>query len=184
MEPKIPAACVQLEANLKAVDDKVAQADEPKLDTERIQRALDRCRTGKAVELKSAGGNNAFLTGPLEMRTGVTLLVDKGVTLFGSRDAALYEATGNTGGTGKITVTAANANNVNAGLIGKNETVNLSRENYFFANADTLYVADSDSPKNTSADSSLGDGGLQKWTMSDGTWMLDYTISDGLEPRR
>ena len=94
VEPKIPAACVQLEANLKAVDDKVAPADEPKLDTERIQKALDGCGTGKAVELKSAGGNNAFLTGPLEMRTGVTLLVDKGVTLFGSRDAALYEVTG------------------------------------------------------------------------------------------
>ena len=26
------------------------------------------------------------------MRTGVTLLVDKGVTLFGSRDAAVYES--------------------------------------------------------------------------------------------
>ena len=50
---------------------------------------------------------------------------------------------GNSGGTGKITVTAANANNVNAGLIGKDETVNLSPQNYFFANADTLYVADS-----------------------------------------
>ena len=93
-EPKIPAACVQLQAKLKAVDDKVASDDESKLDTERIQKALDGCVPGKAVELKTAGGNDAFLTGPLEMRTGVTLLVDKGVTLFGSRDAALYEVTG------------------------------------------------------------------------------------------
>jgi polygalacturonase len=46
-----------------------------------------------AVELKPASGNNAFLTGPLEMRTGVTLLIDEGVTLFGSRDPALYELT-------------------------------------------------------------------------------------------
>jgi polygalacturonase len=44
-----------------------------------------------AVELTPASGNNAFLSGPLEMRTGVTLLIDEGVTLFGSRDAALYE---------------------------------------------------------------------------------------------
>ena len=94
VEPKIPAACVQLEAKLKAVDDKVTPADESKLDTERIQKALDWCGPGMAVELKTAGGDNAFLTGPLEMRTGVTLLVDKGVTLFGSRDAALYEVTG------------------------------------------------------------------------------------------
>jgi hypothetical protein len=88
---------------------------------------------------------------------------------------------GNSGGTGKVTVTAANANNVNAGLIGKNETVNLSPENYFFANPDTLYVADSGAPKNTSADSPLGDGGLQKWTLSKGTWTLDYTLSAGLD---
>jgi polygalacturonase len=94
VEPKIPAVCVQLEAKLKAVDDKVASADESKLDSERIQKALDGCAPGMAVELRTVAGNNAFLTGPLEMRTGVTLLVDKGVTLFGSRDAALYEVTG------------------------------------------------------------------------------------------
>ena len=93
-EPKIPAACLHLEAKLKAVDDKIAPADESKLDTERIQKALDGCEAGKAVELNAAGDNNAFLTGPLEMRTGVTLLIDKGVTLFGSRDAALYEMAG------------------------------------------------------------------------------------------
>jgi PEP-CTERM motif len=86
-----------------------------------------------------------------------------------------------TRGTGKITVNAANANNVNAGLIGKDMTVNLSPENYFFANPDTLYVADSGSPKNTSANSPLGDGGLQKWTLSSGTWTLDYTLSAGLD---
>jgi hypothetical protein len=98
----------------------------------------------------------------------------------GGNGPAQLPGFGNSGGTGKITVTAATANNVNAGLIGKNETVNLSPENYFFANADTLYVADSGSPKNTSADSPLGDGGLQKWTLSKGTWTLDYTLSAGL----
>jgi hypothetical protein len=99
----------------------------------------------------------------------------------GGKGPAMLPGFGNSGGTGKITVTAANANNVNAGLVGEDMTVNLSPENYFFANADTLYVADSGSPKNTSADSSLGDGGLQKWTLSDGTWTLDYTISGGLD---
>jgi hypothetical protein len=88
---------------------------------------------------------------------------------------------GNSGGTGKITVTAANANNVNAGLVGQNKTVNLSPENYFFASADTMYVADSGAPKNDSANSPLGDGGLQKWTLSNGTWTLDYTLSAGLD---
>jgi polygalacturonase len=90
-EPKIPASCTQLPAQLRASGDKLAEADEGKLDTARIQSALDKCKPGMAVELKPADGNNAFLSGPLEMRTGVTLLIDEGVTLFGSRDPALYE---------------------------------------------------------------------------------------------
>ena len=94
-EPKIPAACEQLKAQIVAVadktGDKVAEADEQKLDTDRIQMALDKCKPGMAVELRVDGKKNAFLTGPLELRTGVTLLVDKGVTLFGSRDPAMYE---------------------------------------------------------------------------------------------
>src|SRR5271154_2532807 len=91
-EPMIPASCVQLPAQLRAVRDQVAPSDEGKLDTARIQSALDKCKPGMAVELVPASGNNAFLTGPLEMRTGVTLLIDEGVTLFGSRDAAVYES--------------------------------------------------------------------------------------------
>ncbi len=92
-EPTIPPSCTQLPAQLRSVSDKLADSDESKLDTARIQSALDKCKPGMAVELKPASGNNAFLSGPLEMRTGVTLLIDEGVTLFGSRDAAVYEST-------------------------------------------------------------------------------------------
>jgi hypothetical protein len=82
--------------------------------------------------------------------------------------------------TGKLTLTASETNGINStGL-----QINLSPENYFFANAYTLYVADSGSPKQTSATSPLGDGGLQKWinTKSDGsgTWELQYTMYQGL----
>ena len=80
--------------------------------------------------------------------------------------------------TGKITLTAASANNVNSGLVGS--SVNISPENYYFANATTLYVADSGAPKQTSGSSTLGDGGLQKWSLINGTWQLDYTLSAGL----
>ena len=51
-EPKIPASCVQLPAALQAVGGKVAPEDEGKLDTVRIQKALDGCKPGMAVELK------------------------------------------------------------------------------------------------------------------------------------
>jgi polygalacturonase len=90
-EPVIPPSCSVLPAMLQSVGDKVDPADEQKLDTTRIQAALDACKPGQAVELKQQSGKNAFLTGPLELRSNVTLLIDEGVTLFGSRDPKVYE---------------------------------------------------------------------------------------------
>jgi polygalacturonase len=90
----IPTSCVQLSANLQSVGDKLDAADEQKLDTVRIQAALDKCPSGQAVELKEQSGKNAFLTGPLELRSGVTLLIDEGVTLYGSRDPRVYDIAG------------------------------------------------------------------------------------------
>ena len=85
-EPRIPPSCVVLKADLHATDNALAAADETRLDTQRIQAALDHCGAGHAVELSIDGSNNAFLGGPLELRKGVTLLIDKGVTLYASRN--------------------------------------------------------------------------------------------------
>lgn len=85
-EPVIPPSCTVLSANLHATNNALAEADETKLDTQRIQSALDSCTQGKAVELRPDGEHNAFLSGPLELREGVTLLIDKGVTLYASRN--------------------------------------------------------------------------------------------------
>jgi polygalacturonase len=52
---------------------------------------MDRCKRGQAVELKAGGGDDAFLSGPLYLRQGVTLLIDKGVILFGSRNPRDYD---------------------------------------------------------------------------------------------
>jgi DNA/RNA endonuclease G (NUC1) len=84
---------------------------------------------------------------------------------------------GNNGGTGKFTITAATTNGINS--IG--QEINLSPVSYFFANSTTLYVADSGFPKNDSATNdpngvTLGNGGLQKWVLSGGTWSLKYTL--------
>jgi hypothetical protein len=73
-----------------------------------------------------------------------------------------------------ITLQAGQDNGINDGVVGS--AVNLSPENFFFANATTLYVADGGDPK----EGGLGDGGLQKWTFGNGTWTLDYTLSAGL----
>ena len=79
-----PPACTTLTAsqNLTAG----ALPDESTLDTSRIQAALNGCASGMAVKLATGGGNNAFITGPLTLPTGVTLWVDAGATLFGTRN--------------------------------------------------------------------------------------------------
>ena len=89
-EPVIPPACVSLDAQLTAVGGQIANGDERKLDTERIQQALDHCAKGKAVVLRAHGAAHAFLSGPIQLRDGVTLVVARGVTLFGSRDPEAY----------------------------------------------------------------------------------------------
>jgi autotransporter passenger strand-loop-strand repeat protein len=78
------------------------------------------------------------------------------------------------GMTGSFTLTAADANSVNQADIG--QTVYQSPENFYFADDTTLYIADSGAPKQ----GALGDGGLQKWSLIDGAWHLDYTLSAGL----
>ncbi len=87
-EPRIPPVCATVRAGLTGP---IAPADEAKLDTERLQQAIDGCAAGHAVELAADGAHDAFLSGPLELRRGVTLLVDRGVTLYGSRNPADYE---------------------------------------------------------------------------------------------
>ena len=82
-EPVFPTSCVALTANLSSLNRRtLAEADESKLDTQRIQRALDACTPGQAVELKADGAHDAFLSGPLDLRAGVTLRVGAKAILF------------------------------------------------------------------------------------------------------
>ena len=95
-EPVIPPFCTTLDAHLTAINDgtynTLAAADESKLDTDRIQKAIDACGKGQAVALQVHGKSNAFVSGPLELREGVTLVVDKGATLFETLDPKVLEA--------------------------------------------------------------------------------------------
>ncbi|HEX3742486.1 MAG TPA: glycosyl hydrolase family 28 protein [Bryobacteraceae bacterium] len=69
----------------------LSAADENRPDTARIQEALDHCAAGHAVELKAASAERSFLAGPLQLRPGVTLLIDAGATLFASRNPRDYD---------------------------------------------------------------------------------------------
>src|SRR5215470_16701144 len=90
-EPGIPPICSQLTARLATEAGKLPDSAEATLDTARIQEALDHCVAGRAVELRPDATHNSFLTGPLELRPSVTLVVAPGATLFGSRNPREYD---------------------------------------------------------------------------------------------
>jgi polygalacturonase len=90
-EPTIPPACVTLQADVAANHGVIALADEQKLSTTRIQDALDRCAAAHSVVLQSKGKRNVFMTGPLTLRPGVTLVVSKNTALVASRDPRVYD---------------------------------------------------------------------------------------------
>lgn len=92
-EPRIPASCTTLTARLAAPHGVLTMEEEGRLDTTRIQQAIDHCHPGKAVVLAASGDHRVFLSGPLELRSGVVLVVSQGTVLAASRDPRLYDLT-------------------------------------------------------------------------------------------
>jgi hypothetical protein len=111
-EPTIPPACTTLQASLTVTGGGVPS--ETTLDTGRIQAALTGCASGHSVRLTTNGASNAFITGPITIPTGVTLWVDTGTTLYGTRNPSVYGSA-----TGLITTFKGGANQgvVGAGVI-------------------------------------------------------------------
>ena len=93
VEPRIPHSCVVLQARLAAPNGVLPADSERDTDTARIQQAMDQCPAGKAVELRSNGSKQIFLSGPLVLRSGVTLLIDANTSLATSADPRLYDIT-------------------------------------------------------------------------------------------
>jgi polygalacturonase len=124
-EPVIPQPCATLTAALVATNNHTAlsQADEQRPDTERIQRAIDHCVPGQAVELVSGASTNAFLAGPLQLRSGVSLVVSANTVLFASRNPRDYDVSSGSCGVvdhnGRGCLALINANHVaHAGVLG------------------------------------------------------------------
>jgi polygalacturonase len=109
-EPTLPTACATLEATQSVAAGAVP--DEKSLDTVALQAALNACATGQAVKLVASAAKNAFVTGPLTVPTGVTLWVDAGTTLFGTRDPSVYGSA-----QALISVSGANSGVVGDGVI-------------------------------------------------------------------
>jgi polygalacturonase len=92
-EPHFPRPCVTLDAQLAAPGGALTDDDERRLDTDRLQEAIDRCSKGRAVRLRASGDRNVFLAGPFQLKSGVTLLIDSNVALFASRNPRDYDVT-------------------------------------------------------------------------------------------
>jgi pectin methylesterase-like acyl-CoA thioesterase/polygalacturonase len=98
-EPVVPSTtCSTLKATLAVSGRTFSTAQETTPpDTSRLQAALDSCTRSAgtvAVKLVAGGANTAFLTGPLTVHQGEVLLIDSGVTLYGSRNPADYQVSG------------------------------------------------------------------------------------------
>jgi polygalacturonase len=93
VKPDFPPACLTLRARLSAPDGHLSAAEEQQEDTARIQQAIDRCTPGHAVELRPSGNDHVFLSGPLQLRSGIMLLIGAGTALYGSRNPRDYDLT-------------------------------------------------------------------------------------------
>ena len=89
-EPVVPPACAVLVGET---------AETGRDDAARIQAAIDKCAPGHAVVLAASNDKRSFVAGPLQLRDGVTLLVDKGATLYASTDPRLFDRGAGTCGT-------------------------------------------------------------------------------------
>src|SRR5262245_585294 len=110
-EPTIPAVCAgaTLDAPhaVRATGDPRTDGlpiyDPAALDTSAIQASIDACAASLAAGQKGAvqlrvnasdATRVAFIAGPLFLRAGVTLWIDRGATLFAAQDPRLYDARG------------------------------------------------------------------------------------------
>lgn len=89
-EPTLPTSCAVVAAEAAAPG---------RDDAARIQQAIDRCAQGGAVHLAAGGANASFTSGPLTLRSKVTLVVDAGVTLNASTNPMLFDRGEKTCGT-------------------------------------------------------------------------------------
>ncbi len=116
-EPVMPPSCAVLVP---------APAQAARDDAPRIQARLDKCAPGHALHLAPGNGQHAFTSGPLNLRSGVTLAIDAGVTLYASTDPMAYDRGAKTCGTidgnGRGCRPLITAEDINgAGIMGEGE---------------------------------------------------------------
>jgi autotransporter passenger strand-loop-strand repeat protein len=144
--------------------------------TQGVFEAVDGATSATAIDTANDARDVEIYNGQLYVSADSKVGPTDGIATFGGLPSSATTPAFLSGIETSVVLTAATANGINDADIGK--SVNLSPENYFFANPTTLYVADGGNPKA----GGLGDGGLQKWTLNTrtGVWSLDYTLNAGL----
>ena len=79
------AACAERVCDVKTFG---AKGDGTSKDTHAIQNAIDACAEKNGGTVRLASGT--FLSGPIVLKSNITLEVDAGATLLGSQDKADY----------------------------------------------------------------------------------------------
>jgi polygalacturonase len=120
-EPVIPPACATVLATKVVVPgDATTDSDENALDTRTIQAAIDGCPAGQSVKLAADESKNAFLVGTVQLKTGVTVWIDAGVTVYASRNPRNFDAKAGSGLCGTDTSNSACSGVFN--ITAKNDT--------------------------------------------------------------
>jgi len=95
-EPTLPT---QLCATLSPQPAAQSAPAQQVLDTQRLQAAIDACPAGQAIKLVAGNTGGRFVSGPLTIRSGVTLWLDQGVILAAVADPQAYDRGNGTCGT-------------------------------------------------------------------------------------
>jgi polygalacturonase len=84
----LPAAIVSKNGS---IDDYDADGRNTHPDHDRLQQAIDACKDGAVKLVRGPKGEDGFLISPIQLKSHVVLWVDKGVTVFASRDPKDYD---------------------------------------------------------------------------------------------
>ena len=124
---------------LRHADHRLGHKFEDWREDDRAVQILQRlARSHVSVDSKEGSGSNRNFIGTLGTAgSSPTSLAN------GGNGPTMLNGYGNSGGTGKLTITSGNTNGINS----SGQVVNLSAENYFFASPSVLYVADSGAPE-------------------------------------
>ncbi len=95
-EPSWPTqVCATLSADIiskrGSIDDYDADGVNTHPDHDRLQKAIDACPVGAVKLVAGDKGEDGFLISPIRLKSNVTLWIDKGVTVFASRDPKDYD---------------------------------------------------------------------------------------------